>query len=165
MLYLKTAIGLILLAVIVVPSANALVRCDIDYTIDSAALVGELGGGSGTVKCWDKARNMYATPIGVAMAGGGVKVGFCEAKGHIRAVGVGFTIAEILDGIGQVEVGSMFLAKKSAAGGVRIGLGLNIEVVGNRIKYSGPCFGLASAQYLQTWAAGRTLSARPRRSG
>jgi hypothetical protein len=125
-------------------------RCEISYSVANVALGAQIGlGGTGYVSCWDGTGNGISRPVDVQMIGAGLKIGVCQASGRISAVGVGFTLNELLSAVGKVEVGSMLLAKTTVGvGGKATPLGINAQITASGTHYTGFCAGIADAQAL-----------------
>ena len=145
---MKKLIGAVILLVnFYTMDAHALFTdCQIDYTIKTTEfLIIGGGGGSGVARCKDLVGNSFDIPIHVH-ALGTLKVGSCEAHGHVAAVGVGFAFDEILGAQLKFDVGPMVNHGGSVGIGVSVNpIGSNVSVTGEVNSYKGACFGLADA--------------------
>ena len=128
----------------------AFTECTLDYKIKSYAVLAEFGRGKAKVHCKDVTGQEYSTNLRARMVGLGVKAGVCKAKGHVKAVGVGFSLEEFLSVMGKGEVG-MILGKKGG-GTVDVGASINptldMRIVAGGTEYSGNCIGIGSIQGL-----------------
>ncbi len=140
-------------------NANALfVRCEMDFAAKSVAFVGEFGGGEGQIVCWDSGGREYVTDLQIVMFAAGIKAGFCQTSGHMEAVGAGFTLNEFLSGLLQVEIGSIFMARRSVALGLKLNpFGTHVNVTFSDMIYKGPCAGIGSVQGLIAKPVGRSF--------
>ncbi len=158
--------SVLMLAATFVTDANALfTRCEISYRTHTGALVFEVGGGRGRANCWDAFGNEYTSTFDVSLVlGFGAVAGACRTDGRITAVGAGFAYRDVLGLLGQVELSSRHVGEHGAAGGIRIGSGVNFNFTLNSLRYSGPfCFGLGSIQGVLATNPTRMTRVPPRR--
>ena len=128
----------------------AFTSCKLDYKITSYAFLAEYGTGKAKVTCKDALGHEYEKDLKVRMGGLGAKAGICKARGHVEAIGLGFSFNEFVSAMGKVEVG-MILGNK-VGGTIDLGSAINptldLRVSAGGTKYSGKCVGIGSIQGL-----------------
>lgn len=145
-------------------SAHALfVACELDFQTTTVNLGLGVGGGKGSVVCWDVTGQAHMTYLDVNLQVSAGNIGICQTGARIKAVGVGFALNDLLSGLGQVKLGPVFGQGQQIGAGVRIApLGINADVTIVDSYTVGPCASIGSADGLITTVASPTyLIVRP----
>jgi len=128
--------------------AHALMEsCDIQVdTYTPIGAVWELAAGQGVATCTDLIGDEYTYEFIVGTSSIGPQAALnCSISTSFKAVGPGFSLGQVIAVMGDMELGSMLLAKETVGVGVRVNpLGFSGDLTLEDSTYDGGCLGLGN---------------------